>query len=102
MREAMQQASSAQEFERAARLRDEIQLVETLDQRGELETHAQVEVFHVDPKKGLAGLKQVLGLTKLPRSIEGVDIAHLAGTDTVASVVQFIDGLPFKPGYHNT
>jgi len=28
-----------------------------------------------------------------------VDIAHLAGTDTVASVVQFIDGLPFKPGY---
>ena len=26
-------------------------------------------------------------------------MAHTAGTDTVASVVQFIDGLPFKPGY---
>jgi excinuclease ABC subunit C len=31
--------------------------------------------------------------------IEGVDIAHLAGNETVASLVQFIDGLPFKPGY---
>ena len=31
--------------------------------------------------------------------IEGIDIAHTAGTETVASVVQFIDGLPFKPGY---
>ncbi len=34
-----------------------------------------------------------------PRVIEGVDIAHLGGQDTVASLVQFIDGLPFKPGY---
>ena len=99
MRDQMQAASTAKKFEQAARLRDEIKLIETLDQRGELETHAQVEVFQIDPKKGLAGLKQVLGLTKMPRSIEGVDIAHLGGTDTVASVVQFIDGLPFKPGY---
>ena len=99
MRDQMQEASGAKQFEQAARLRDEIQLIETLDQRGELETHAQVEVFQLDPKKGLVGLKQVLGLTKVPRSIEGVDIAHLGGTDTVASLVQFIDGLPFKPGY---
>jgi excinuclease ABC subunit C len=28
-----------------------------------------------------------------------VDIAHLGGGETVASLVQFIDGLPFKPGY---
>ena len=41
----------------------------------------------------------MLHLTSRPRTIEGVDIAHTAGTDTVASIVQFIDGLPFKPGY---
>ena len=34
-----------------------------------------------------------------PRTIEGIDVAHTAGTETVACVVQFIDGLPFKPGY---
>ena len=45
------------------------------------------------------GLKKVLHLQHRPRMIEGIDIAHLAGTDTVAAVVQFIDGLPFKPGY---
>ena len=59
----------------------------------------QPEVFLVDPKKGLAGLQKVLGLPAPPRVIEGVDIAHLAGNETVASLVQFIDGLPFKPGY---
>src|SRR5262249_15564441 len=36
---------------------------------------------------------------KVPRTVEGIDIAHLAGQDTVASLVSFIDGLPFKPGY---
>ena len=65
----------------------------------ELDTHAQPEVFHIDPKKGLAGLKQVLKLKETPRTIEGVDIAHLGGGETVASLVKFIDGLPFKPGY---
>jgi excinuclease ABC subunit C len=74
-------------------------MLQTLDQRGELETHAQPEVFYIDPKKGLAGLKKIFSLNELPRTIEGVDIAHLGGTDTVASLVQFIDGLPFKPGY---
>jgi excinuclease ABC subunit C len=53
----------------------------------------------MDPKKGLAGLRKVLKLPATPRTIEGVDIAHLGGTETVASLVQFIDGLPFKPGY---
>jgi len=41
----------------------------------------------------------VLGLEQLPRTIEGIDVAHLGGGETVASLVQFIDGLPFKPGY---
>ena len=89
----------ALQFEKAARLRDEIHVLETLDDRGELDTHAQPEVFYIDPKKGLAGLQKVLKLADAPRTIEGVDIAHLGGGETVASLVQFIDGLPFKPGY---
>jgi excinuclease ABC subunit C len=99
MRAEMLDASRKLEFERAARLRDEIRLLETLADRGDLEEHVQPEVFLVDPRKGLAGLEKVLGLPRTPRVIEGVDIAHLAGNETVASLVQFIDGLPFKPGY---
>ncbi len=99
MREEMFAASKQLQFEKAARLRDEIQLLETLDDRGELDTHEQPEVFYIDPKKGLAGLRRVLKLDVEPRTIEGVDIAHLGGGETVASLVQFLDGLPFKPGY---
>jgi len=99
MYEEMSAAAQALEFEKAARLRDEIRMLETLDKRGDLDTHAQPEVFYIDPKKGLAGLRKVLQLAETPRTIEGIDIAHLAGGQTVASVVQFLDGLPFKPGY---
>lgn len=99
MKKEMLAASKELSFEKAGRLRDEIQMLEKLDERGELDTHVQPEVFYVDPKKGVNGLQQVLKLTKSPRVIEGVDIAHLGGDETVASLVQFIDGLPFKPGY---
>ena len=99
LEQEMLAASQKLEFERAASIRDEIQMLETLDDRGELDTHAQPEVFYIDPKRGLAGLRKVLRLSETPRTIEGVDIAHLGGGQTVASLVQFIDGLPFKPGY---
>ncbi|MBI3462446.1 MAG: UvrB/UvrC motif-containing protein, partial [Planctomycetes bacterium] len=99
MHDEMNQAAAELKYEKAARLRDEIHALETLNLRGELEKHVQPEVFYIDPKKGLAGLKQVLKLPAVPRTIEGIDIAHLGGGETVASLVQFIDGAPFKPGY---
>lgn len=99
MHAEMQVAAEARRFEQAARLRDEIQMLESIADRGDLEKHEQPEVFYQDPKKGLAGLQKVLKLPTQPRTIEGVDIAHLGGAETVASLVQFIDGLPFKPGY---
>ena len=47
----------------------------------------------------LEGLKEDLGLTTVPRRIEGFDIAHLEGTDTVASMVRFTDGRPDRKLY---
>jgi excinuclease ABC subunit C len=95
----MQDASATMLFEKAARLRDDIAALQKLGQRGDVDRDVQPEVFPIDPKRGLAGLRKVLGLEKTPRTIEGVDIAHLGGNETVASLVNFIDGLPFKPGY---
>lgn len=99
LREEMQQAAKALQFETAGRLRDDLAALESLNLRGNLADHAQPEVFYIDPQKGLAGLKKIFKLADLPRRIEGVDIAHLQGGETVASLVQFIDGLPFKHGY---
>ena len=47
----------------------------------------------------LEGLRMDLGLAAAPRSIEGFDIAHLNGTDTVASMVHFTDGRPDRRQY---
>ena len=99
LRDAMQQASRELKFEKAARMRDEIKALENLNLRGNLREHAQPAAFYIDPKRGVRGLKKVFDLAKLPRRIEGVDIAHLQGGETVASLVQFIDGMPFKPGF---
>src|SRR2546421_453941 len=99
MTEEMQQASANLQFEKAAKLRDDMAALQKLELRGDVDKDVQPEVFHIDPKKGLLGLKKVLGLSEVPRSIEGIDIAHLGGTDTVASLVSFLDGLPFKQGY---
>ncbi|MDR1384021.1 MAG: excinuclease ABC subunit UvrC [Planctomycetaceae bacterium] len=99
MRRDMLVASKELRYEQAADLRDQIRLIETLEQRGDLETHVQPEVFQIDPRRGVVGLQRLFKLPEPPRTIEGVDIAHISGKDMVASLVHFIDGLPFKPGY---
>ncbi len=95
----MAQAAKEMYFERAARIRDNVQALQTLKLRGEVDKDIQPEAFQIDPRRGLAGLKKILKLAQMPRSIEGIDIAHLAGNDTVASLVSFLDGFPFKEGY---
>lgn len=99
MEKEMKTAAKELQFEKAANLRDQIASLKSLELRGEIDTHQQPEVFFIDPKKGMTGLKKILNLPDLPRRIEGMDIAHLQGGETVASLVQFIDGLPFKHGY---
>jgi len=99
----MDQASKALDFERAAELRDELKAIEGLARRGLADEHLQPEVFGspaaVEPRAALAELGERLGMANPPRTIEGADIAHLAGAETVGSIVTFIDGKPFKSGY---
>ena len=47
----------------------------------------------------LSALKRDLNLNNIPRKIECFDISHLQGTDTVASMVVFVDGKPKKSLY---
>jgi excinuclease ABC subunit C len=47
----------------------------------------------------LEGLKADLFLPDVPRRIEGFDIAHLEGADTIASMVRFTDGRPDRRLY---
>jgi len=47
----------------------------------------------------LSALQRDLRLNKLPKKIECFDISNLQGTDTVASMVVFVDGKPKKSLY---
>lgn len=50
-------------------------------------------------KSILKQMKELLGLMKLPNKIEGIDISHLAGKNTVASLVVFENGEIKKEEY---
>jgi len=99
LKKQMETASADQDFEAAAMYRDRVRLIKNLDKRGTVEGNVQPEVFAADPTEALTKLQAILKSSQPIRIIEGFDIAHLAGSDTVGSMVQFIDGRPFKNGY---
>jgi excinuclease ABC subunit C len=51
--------------------------------------------------EALQSIQEFLGLTEAPLRIECVDISHVQGTDVVASLVVFEDGLPRKSDYRH-
>ena len=101
MRREMQEASVARQYERAAVLRDQIQALEKLDERGKAGDgwQPETESLHVDPSKGLESLRKTLHMPEPIRCMEAIDIAHLQGGETVGSKVCFVDGRPLKNEY---
>jgi len=43
--------------------------------------------------------KEILGLKKIPKRIEGFDVSNIGGEESVASLVVFENGLPHKKDY---
>ena len=93
------------------RERVEIRVPQRGDKRRALETVAEnaKEAFQRNRLKrgsdfnarsrALEELQEALGLDEAPLRIECVDISHLGGTEVVASMVVFEDGLPRKSEY---
>jgi excinuclease ABC subunit C len=76
----------------------------TVPQRGEKRQLLQlvaenIRVSFLGDSEALADLRRVLHLPEEPEVIECFDISHLAGTATVASMVQFRSGLPDRSHY---
>ncbi len=55
----------------------------------------------IDRERGISELHQYLGLPFPPCRIEGFDVSHLGGHDTVASLVVFDNGQPVKADYRH-
>ncbi|WP_396668415.1 excinuclease ABC subunit UvrC [Microbacterium sp. R86528] len=56
---------------------------------------------YVARTQGLTDLQNALGLPDAPLRIECYDVSHLSGTNVVASMVVFEDGLPRKDQYRS-
>ncbi len=95
----MKVASQALRFEDAARHRDQLKAIDRLKERGDLKHYDEPEAPTIDLGSGMRSLQEALGLAAPPKTIEGFDIAHLMGTNVVASEVQFVNGVPNKDGY---
>ena len=56
---------------------------------------------YVARSQALTDLQEALGLAEAPLRIECFDVSHLSGTNVVASMVVFEDGLPRKDQYRS-
>lgn len=101
MRAEMDKAAAELRFERAAVLRDRIHALEKLEERGKLGEgwQPESESYVIEPEKSLKSLQRALGMEEPIRCIEGIDIAHLQGQETVGSKVCFVDARPLKSEY---
>ena len=84
MEEEMREASKDLQFEKAARLRDEIKALQNLEPARRSGQARPARGLLRRSRARAQGAEAVLGLESLPRTIDGVDIAHLGGTETVA------------------
>lgn len=92
----MQRAARTKDFEAAARARDKLRDLRAL---GKQMIFGDKEMFDLTLDQALVGLAERLDLRGVPRRIEAYDISHMQGTDNVASMVVFSDGVPNRDQY---
>jgi excinuclease ABC subunit C len=98
--EEMKKAAAAQEYERAAELRDLLaDLRHTTKKVSRFERVPYSLPMALDADKDLQELGNALGLAAPPQRIEGIDISNISGTFKVASLVSFRNGRPDRANY---
>lgn len=96
----MRKAAAAQEYEKAAELRDAIAaLKETTARTTRFERTPWNLPVAVMPERDNLELAKALSLPAPPVRIEGFDISNISGTLKVASVVAFRNGRPDRANY---
>lgn len=92
----MKKASRVKNFEDATQLRDQMLDLKALSKQM---IFGKEEMFDLTRDQALSGLAERLDLKGIPRRIECYDISHIQGSDNVASMIVFTDGVPHKEEY---
>src|SRR5579884_2851588 len=92
----MRRAARRHDFELAARLRNQLLWLQGLDKQV---IFSDKEFLDISKDHALNELVNLLSLPKYPQRIEGYDISHQQGSDVVASMVVFTNGVSNKSEY---
>jgi excinuclease ABC subunit C len=92
----MKTAAKLHDFETAASLRNKLNDLRELQRRI---MFGDKEFLNISKDKALSDLRDLLGLKKAPVRIEGYDISHMSGTNVVASMVVFTNGVSDRANY---
>jgi excinuclease ABC subunit C len=92
----MKRLSKTAKFEEAAHARNQLFALRRLSQQV---IFSDREFQDISKDHALSELVDLLGLKRAPRRIEGYDISHMSGTDVVASMVVFVNGVTAKDEY---
>ncbi len=92
----MKQRAKLQDFEGAAKIRNQLFVLRNLNRQV---IFSDKEFLDISKDHALSELVELLGLEKFPRRIEGYDISHMQGSDVVASMVVFTNGVSDKSEY---
>ncbi|MBM3846621.1 MAG: excinuclease ABC subunit UvrC [Verrucomicrobia bacterium] len=96
----MRKAAAAQDYEKAAQLRDAIlDLRRATKKSRDFARLPRKLPIAIQPEKDLQDLAAILGLPAPPDRIEGFDISNISGTLAVASMVSFWKGRPDRKSY---
>ena len=96
----MKKAALAQDYEKAAGLRDLLRDLKATTKRTEkFERVPYTLPLSINPQNDLTELAKALGLRQPPVRIEGFDISNISGTFAVASLVSFKNGRPDRANY---
>ena len=92
----MKAAAKAEDFERAAKIRNQLFALQNLTRQV---IFSDKEFLDISKDHALNELVNLLSLNEFPRRIEGYDISHMQGTNVVASMVVFTNGVSNKGEY---
>jgi excinuclease ABC subunit C len=92
----MKRAAKASDFEAAVKLRNQLFALKGLDKQV---IFSDKEFLDISKDHALNELVNLLSIDTFPRRIEGYDISHQQGSDVVASMVVFTNGVSDKAQY---
>ena len=96
LKKTMKEEAEKGDFEKAAEARDQLMGLRELKKKI---VFSDKEFLDISSDQALKQLQELLLLEKPPRRIEGYDISHQSGENTVGSMVVFINGASARSEY---